>query len=119
MKRRQRIAALAAAAALMLTVAGCSQIAAIAPVGGDHLAEVRFATNDLLVQAEVDLLTAPACTTEPDGAIMCEGETLAGEKITVESTAEDPGSLTVSVGTDVLYSGSIQKVLEKSIGPAA
>ena len=119
MNRGQRLAALATAAAITLALAGCSQIAAIAPVGGDHLAEVRFAANDLLLQADIELLTAPACTTESDGAIACEGETVSGEKITVESPADDPQSLTVTVGSDTLYSGSIQEALEKSLRPAS
>lgn len=119
MTHRRPLAALLMAGATLLTLAGCSQIAAIAPVGGDHLAEVRFAANDLLLQADVDLLTAPACTTEPDGAIACEGETVSGEKITVHSPADDPQSLIVTVGSDTLYSGSIQKALEQSLRPAS
>ncbi len=117
MSRAQRLTVLTTAAAIVLALPGCSQIAAIAPVGGDHLAEVRFAANDLLLQADIDLLTAPACTTEPDGAITCAGETADGEKITVESPADDQGSLTVTVGADTLYSGSIQEALEKSSRP--
>lgn len=119
MSRVRRLGTLATVATIMLGLAGCSQIAAIAPVGGDHLAEVRFAANDLLLHADIELLTAPACTTAPDGAITCEGETLDGEKIAVESPADDPQSLTVTVGSDTLYSGSIQKALEKSLRPAS
>jgi hypothetical protein len=119
MSRVRHLGTLVTAAAIMLAIAGCSQIAAIAPVGGDHLAEVRFAANDLLLQADIELLTAPACTTASDGAITCEGETLDGEKITVESPADDPQSLTVTVGSDTLYSGSIQEALEKPLRPAS
>ena len=118
MSRGGRLGALATGAAIMLALTGCSQIAAIAPVGGDHLAEVRFAANDLLLQADVELLTAPACTTEPEDAITCEGETVDGEKISVESPADDPRSLTVTVGSETLYSGSIQEALEKALRPA-
>lgn len=108
--------ALLTAGALLLT--GCSQVAAIAPVGGDHLAEVRFAAIDVLVASGTELLTAPDCTTEPDGAISCTGETLAGESITVLSPADDPASVTVTVGDAVLYEGSIQEALEKALRPA-
>lgn len=117
MSRVRRLGTLATAAGIVLALTGCSQIAAIAPVGGDHLAEVRFAANDLLLQADIELLTAPTCTTAPDGSITCEGETLDGEKIAVESPADDPQSLTVTVGSDTLYSGSIQEALEKSSRP--
>ena len=119
MSRVRRLGTLATAAGIVLALTGCSQIAAIAPVGGDHLAEVRFAANDLLLQAVElrELLTAPACTSASDGSITCEGETLDGEKIAVESPADDPQSLTVTVGSDTLYSGSIQEALEKSSRP--
>ncbi len=97
-----------AAAAL----AGCSQISALAPVGGDHLATVRYAAIDVLLEAQVEILTAPVCESATDGASTCTGETVDGEAITVNSTAADPTSLAVQVGTKVLYSGSIQDVLD-------
>lgn len=117
MSGRTRIPfALLAAGVLLLT--GCSQVAAIAPVGGHHLAEVRFAAIDVLVASGTELLTAPDCTTESDGAISCTGETLAGESITVLSPADDPASVTVTVDDVVLYQGSIQEALEKALRPA-
>ncbi|MBN9606764.1 MAG: hypothetical protein J0G30_09155 [Actinomycetales bacterium] len=100
-------------AALALT--GCSQIAAIAPVGGDHLAEVRYAAIDLLLHAQVDVLTAPVCTQSSDDAVSCTGTTVDGATITVDSPADDPTVLTVTVGSEQVYSGSIQDVLEKAM----
>jgi hypothetical protein len=114
----RRPMALAALAAAALTAVGCSQVAAIAPVGGDHLAEVRFAAIDVLVASGTELLAAPDCTTEQDGAITCVGETLAGERIDVLSSADDPASVTVTVGDEVVYDGSIQEALEKALRPA-
>ncbi len=95
----------------MGAVTGCSQIAAIAPVGGSHEAEVRYAAIDVLLDAGVEILAAPDCH-EDDGAILCEGETMSGEPIAVESTATDPSSLTVTVGAEVVYSGSVLQVLD-------
>lgn len=113
----RRIVAVSVLSVCALGLAGCSQVAAIAPVGGDHLAEVRFAAIDVLVAAGTELLSAPDCTTEPDGAISCIGETVDGQAITVLSPAEDPTVVTVSLGAAELYSGSIQDVLEKAQRP--
>lgn len=119
MTRIPHIVALPLAAALALVLSGCTQVAAIAPVGGDHLAEVRFAAIDVLTAADVELLSAPDCTEKSDGAISCTGEALDGSAITVESTADDPESLTVAVGSDVLYTGSILEALETALRPAS
>lgn len=58
MTRRKRILSLAAATAAGLALTGCSQVQALAPVGGDRLAEVRFGTLDILTAHEVPILTA-------------------------------------------------------------
>ena len=109
------VAALAVAVPLALT--GCSQIAAIAPVGGVHVSEVRYAALDILVQKEVDVLTVPVCTTV-ERAVTCTGSTLDGAAIEVDSPADDPTNLTVTVDGAVLYSGSIQDVLDAAVEPA-
>ncbi len=105
------VAALVVAVLALGALPGCSQIAAIAPVGGDHEAEVRYAAIDVLLNAGVEILQAPDCH-EDDGAILCEGETMTGERIAVESTSDDPSSMTVTVGADVVYSGSVRSVLD-------
>ncbi len=113
--RPRVVVAAGAALALALAggaLAGCSQIAALAPVGGDHLTEVRYAAVDVLVGAKVELLAAPACESAADGATSCAGETVAGETIAVDSPAADPTTVTVRVGDEVLYSGPIQDVLD-------
>lgn len=91
--------------------AGCSQVTALAPVGGNHLTEVRYAAIDVLTGAGVDILTAPVCESAADGAITCTGTTLAGDTITALSPADDQTSVTITVGTDVLYTGSVMDVL--------
>lgn len=105
------VAALVVAAAALT---GCSQVAALAPVGGDHLTMVRFAAIDVLVDEGIDVLTAPVCSAEPGGATRCEGETVDGEAIAVRSSADDPTSLTVEVDGRVLYSGSIQEIIDEA-----
>ena len=108
---RARGAAIAITAVLGLALAGCSQIAAIAPVGGDHLAEVRYAAIDVLLASETDILTAPVCLQDTSGEVTCAGETTDGDDITVVSPAKDQTVVTVKVGDRELYSGSIMDVL--------
>lgn len=107
----------AGAAALLL--AGCSQLAAIAPVGGNRLSDVRYAANDILVREEIDILTAPVCEEADDKAVTCSGETVDGDAITVESPADDQTRLTITVGGTVLFEGVIQDVLDEAMRPAS
>lgn len=93
-----------------LTLTACSQVAAVAPVGGGHQAEVRYAAIDVLLDAGVEILVAPVC--EADAAVItCAGETVSGEPIEVHSSASD---VEVTVGSDVIYSGSIMEILERA-----
>jgi hypothetical protein len=102
------------AAALALT--GCSQVAAIAPVGGNHLTEVRFATIDVLQQKGIALEAVPTCTRSGDGAISCAGTTAAGEAVTAASPSTAPDSFTVTVGSDTVFTGSVSDVLDQAAG---
>lgn len=111
MRRR----AAAVALALPLLLAGCSQVDALAPVGGDRVSGVRYASIDVLTAADVDVMTAPVCAQAADKAVTCEGTTMDGRPIRVVSTAADQASFTVTVGTTVLFTGDIQSVLEKAM----
>lgn len=110
-----RVAALLAVGTLAL--AGCSQVAAIAPVGGDRLAEVRFAAGDVLVRETVDVLVAPVCTEAPDATVTCEGQTLDGLDIAVTAPGDDLDAVTITVDGETLYAGSIMDVLETAMEP--
>ncbi|GAB2911088.1 hypothetical protein GCM10027047_06680 [Rhodococcus aerolatus] len=111
--------ALAVLPALLLgALAGCSQVAALAPVGGDRLAEVRFATNDVLVERAVALLTAPVCTADGE-AVTCTGSTVDQQPVTATSSAADPGTLVVTVGPTTVFSGSLQDVLTAAARPSS
>jgi len=101
----------------MLLLTGCSQIAAIAPVGGNRTSEVRYAALNILVRDEVDVLAAPSCAMADDRTVTCTGTTLDSGAIDVVSKADDEANLTVTVGGSVLYSGSIQEVLESALEP--
>jgi hypothetical protein len=97
-----------------LATAGCSQVAAVAPVGGTREAEVRFAGNDVLVEQGVAILTAPVCASE-SGTVTCTGAAVDGTVITV--SAASGGPMRVQVGDRTLYDGPVQTVLEKAGRP--
>ena len=103
-------------AAVLLLTAGCSQAAALAPVGGNHLTAVRFAALDVLVQHGVGILAAPVCTAA-DGTVTCQGSTIDGGEVLVRSGSEDPSRLTVTVAGTSLYEGSVQDVLDAAARP--
>ena len=102
----------------VLALAGCSQVAAIAPVGGNHLTEVRFATIDVLQQKGVSLEAVPTCTRASDGAISCTGTTVDGSVISASSPASDPDSFTVVLGSSTVFSGSVSDVIDTAAGVA-
>ena len=102
----------------VLALAGCSQVAAIAPVGGNHLTEVRFATIDVLQQKGVALEEVPTCTRASDGAISCAGTTADGTAVTAVSPASAPDSFTVTVGSDTVFTGSVSAVIDAAAGVA-
>lgn len=98
---------------LTLALAGCSQIDALAPVGGAEIADLRYATNEVLLEQGVDILVAPVC----DGhgaALRCVGETVSNETITATLTSDDGASFDLKVGESLIYSGPVQAVLDRN-----
>ena len=118
MKATVRVGGVLMAAALLT---GCSQTQALAPVGGNRLAEVRFATNDLLISADVEILTAPVCTASgaKDADITCTGATIDNQVIRSTSTAKDQSNLDVTVGSRSIYHGSLMSVLDSNARPTS
>lgn len=115
----RRVATLASlGAVLVLVLAGCSQVAAIAPVGGNHLTEVRFATIDVLLDRGVELEAVPTCTRADDGVISCAGTTGEGDAVASSSPASDPDALTVTVSGAVVFTGSVSAVIDAAAGDA-
>ncbi|GAA0992364.1 hypothetical protein [Subtercola frigoramans] len=92
-------------------VSGCSQVAALAPVGGNTITEIRYAANDVLVGAGIEILTAPVCVSTA-GGVACTGQTASGEPITVTTTDAALTTIDVTVGSTTVYSGSVSAVLD-------
>ncbi|MTD13615.1 hypothetical protein GIS00_06615 [Nakamurella sp. YIM 132087] len=104
--------------ATLLVLAGCSQAAALAPVGGNRPTLVRFAALDVLVEKKVDLMTAPVCTmTGRD--VSCAGETVDGAQVVVTSSADDEQRMMIAVGEATIFEGSIQDVLDAGARPTS
>ena len=97
----------------MVACAGCSQTAALAPVDGAELGNLRYAVNDVLLEQGVEISVAPVCSgTGAD--IECAGETTGNEAITGSATSDDASTVEIKVGTKVLYSGSVKDVLDRN-----
>ena len=112
--RRAFIPIIAAAAAL---TAGCSQVAALTPVGGGAITTVRNATYDVLFDQQVTILVAPVC--EPtDSGFTCTGETIDGQPIVTTAVATKPFEMTISVGGTVIFEGNAQAVLDENVREA-
>ncbi len=117
--------AIPAALVVGLALTGCSQAAQLQPVAGGQISAVRTATNDILVDQDVDIQVAPVCEFE-DPKFLCVGSTTDGKKITSEAevlaefgaTKTEYGaytpadvSLVVTVGEDQIFNGKVEKVL--------
>lgn len=105
--------ALPAALLIVLALAGCSQVSALAPVSGDAITTLRIAIDDVLLENDVKILIAPKCTSS-GGDTSCAGSTIEGEAITVTSPATKPQTMTVKVGDTVLYNGDVASVVQKA-----
>lgn len=111
MTRRMKVAT--GGAIVVLAVAGCSQIDALAPVGGAEIADLRYAANEVLLEQGVEILVAPVC--EGHGAsLRCVGETVDEETITATLTSEDGTTFELEVGGRLIYSGPVQAVLDRN-----
>lgn len=100
-------------AILTLALAGCSQIDALAPVGGAEIADLRYATNEVLLEKGVDILVAPVCDGQ-GAALRCVGETVGNETITTTLTSENEESFDLVVGERLIHSGPVQAVLDRN-----
>jgi hypothetical protein len=99
---------------LIGSLAGCSQIDALAPVGGDKITSVRNAAYNVLVQQQVEILVAPTCSTVEAG-FSCIGSTVRNEPIVVEASGTAPFPLVITVDGIMIFEGSAQDVLDQAV----
>ena len=117
MNRRSSALALAA---LVLVLTGCgSQIAGLAPVGGGAMTSVKFAATNVLLENELGILDAPVCTQTGD-VVSCVGSLTDGQPVVVRAeVATKPHTMTVTVGSTVVYDGDVQTVLDDAARAAS
>lgn len=99
---------------LVPTLAGCSQINALAPVGGDKITSVRNAVYDVLMQQQVEVLVAPTCATVEAG-FTCTGSTVSNGKIVAEASGTAPFTLVIKVDGVEIFEGTAQSVLDQAV----
>ena len=109
----RRIFALAFTPVIFAALSGCSQIASLTPVSGGPLQTVRVAVLDVLVQQQVPILVAPVCVLG-DTQFTCEGSTVDGDSIRAEATLSVPYSLVLTVGSEIIYSGDVQSIIDQA-----
>ncbi len=97
-----------------VTLASCSQIDALAPVGGAAITTVRNATYDVLIEEGIEILVAPQCSAISAG-FTCEGTTIDGIPIIAEAGPDAPYELTILVGEEVIFEGNASDVLQAAV----
>lgn len=95
-------------------ITGCSQIDALAPVGGEAQTTIRNATYDVLLDERVDILVAPTCAKEAT-QIICRGTTVTGAPIVATGASTKPYTLRVEVDGAVIFDGSATDVLADAL----
>ncbi len=100
-------------AIMALAVSGCSQVSALAPVSGDDITALRTAVYDVLLENQVELLVAPQCQ-ESGAGYTCAGTTIDHESISVVAEGGDAAlSMTVKVGSRIVYDGDVEDVVQR------
>lgn len=103
------------AGALALT--GCAnigtEVATLKPVAGDKLTGLNIAVNDVLLSQGVSVLVAPVCSFETD-SYSCAGKTVDDKRIEATAQGAEPETMTITVGGQKLFEGSISDVLTRA-----
>jgi hypothetical protein len=102
-------------AALAVALSGCaSQLAGLAPVGGDALTGVRTAAVNVLMAKHFGILEVPVCTEVTD-AVSCVGSLTDGRVVLVDADiATKPHTMTITLGGDAIYDGDVQTILDRA-----
>ena len=108
-----RVRASLAALAVAALLAGCSQVSALAPVGGDRITKLRIAAVDVLLADGVEIKVTPVCSTG-DTQYDCEGSTMAGEPISVTGPVTGDLTMLLTVGDRTLHDGPVDPILEQN-----
>jgi hypothetical protein len=109
-RRTRALAVVSALAASTVLLAGCSQVAALAPVSGDKESQLRTAAIDKLLELGVDIWQAPVCETTDTGWT-CTGSTTDKRSILVFAPNTGDFVMTITMAGQQLYSGPVAAVV--------
>lgn len=109
-----RLVARLAIAIPLLLLTACSQIDALTPVGGAAITTVRNATYEVLIDQGIPILVAPQCETTASG-FLCSGSTVENVPITAEAGSTAPFTLVISVGSNIIFDGTAQAVIDAAV----
>jgi hypothetical protein len=101
---------------ISLSVAGCSQVEGLATQANMNVIYVATASTDVLTTQSIPIQQAPRCTVDAAKLYTCNGTTADGRAILVlvpEDDSEDP-QMTISVGGQQIFSGSVVTVLNNA-----
>lgn len=104
--------------ALPALLTACSQVTALAPVGGGPITTVRNAIYDVLVAQQVQLLVAPDCEPAATG-FTCTGTTSDGRVIRATAGPTAPYDLVITVDGAEIYRGTAQAVVDAALGESS
>jgi len=97
----------------IVALSGCTMADSLAPVAGDKLNSVRFASIDILTEKKIEIAVAPVCT-QTDTEYSCKGEAMDNKPIEVTAPVADTIIMTVKVGGAELYKGNVTEVLDRA-----
>ncbi len=101
-------------AAVGMLTSGCSQVVGLASQGNMNVIYLATASTDVLTAKQIPIQQAPRCTVDADKLYTCEGTAADGRPILVlvpENDTTDP-QMTITVGEEQIYSGSVLTVLD-------
>lgn len=107
-----KLAGLACVGALMVSIAGCSQVAVLEPVAGDAITSVQIATSDVLTSKDIKVRTWPTCTSVGED-YTCAGTTTTNQPIESKATG-DPLLLTVTVDGKQIEQSLVKTVITEA-----
>ena len=108
-----RSAGTAAAAVLMTACAVTTQVDSLKPVAGDPITGLSIASSDVLLAQGVEMKVVPVCSFAGDD-YTCKGSTMSDDKIIVRAQGSEPETMTITVGGERVFDGSIDEVLTKA-----
>ncbi|NQU36036.1 MAG: hypothetical protein HQ526_00385, partial [Actinobacteria bacterium] len=95
---------------------GCTQVEGLATQANMNVIYLATASTDVLTEKSIPIEQAPRCSVDSTRLYTCKGTTVDGRPIVVlvpEDNSQDP-QMTITVGGEQIFSGSVLAVLNKA-----